>query len=196
MVAESPRRPCLSGRVRVNELNGIQKCLAQIFGNPRVPIRCFLHRLCRVSMLITGTLVIQSAAVAEQTDNPERSRVLRMPDTWAVTATEDSIYFDQGSSAIGEDAAELIRRYAAKLRAMPGLQVTLIAHTGDLGSSSLELARGQDRLEAVRKRLEDLKVPLGRIRTENHGSERRNTRACTDDDCLNKSRRVDILLHR
>lgn len=153
--------------------------------------------LCLVSTLIIGTLMVNSAAaVADQLDNPEHIKLLRTPDTWQVTATDHSIYFDQGSSAIGEDAAELIRRYAAKLRAMPGLLVTLIAHTGDLGSSSLELARGQDRLEAVRKRLEDLKVPLGRIRTENHGSERRNTQACTDDDCLRKNRRVDILLHR
>jgi outer membrane protein OmpA-like peptidoglycan-associated protein len=129
-------------------------------------------------------------------DDTGQIRVLRMPDTWEVTAGENSIYFDQGSSSIEVDAAELLSRHAARLRAMPGLRITLIAHTTDLGSSSLELARGQERLEAVRKRLEELKVPPGRIRTENHGSERRNAQTCDDDICLSRNRRVDILVHQ
>jgi outer membrane protein OmpA-like peptidoglycan-associated protein len=129
-------------------------------------------------------------------DDTGQIRVLRMPDTWEVTAGDNSIYFDQGSSSIEADAAELLSRHAARLRAMPGLQITLIAHTTDLGSSSLELARGQERLEAVRKRLEELKVPPGRIRTENHGSERRNAQTCDDDICLSRNRRVDILVHQ
>lgn len=180
----------------VDALKWIPKSFTLIFGTLRTAFWCFIHRLCLVSTLIIGTLMVHPAAVADQLDNPEGIRVLRMPDTWRVTATDTSIYFDQGSSLIGVDAAELIRRHAAKLRAMPGLQITLIAHTGDLGSSSLELARGEDRLEAVRKRLEDLKVPLGRIRTENHGSESRNAEPCTDDECRNRNRRVDILFHR
>lgn len=179
----------------VDELKWIPNSTSLISGILRTVFWCFIRRMCLVSMLGISMLIVHPAA-ADQLDNPERIRVLRMPDTWQVTATDTSIYFDQGSSLIGVDAAELIRRHAAKLRAMPGLQITLIAHTGDLGSSSLELARGEDRLEAVRKRLEDLKVPLGRIRTENHGSESRNAEPCTDDECRSRNRRVDILFHR
>ena len=180
----------------IDESKHIPKCITLTFGTPRTVFWSVKRRLCLAITLAIGTLAVHPAAVADQIDNSERIRVLRMPDTWQVTASDTSIYFDQGSSLIGEDAAELIRRCATKLRAMPGLQVTLIAHTGDLGSSSLELARGEDRLEAVRKRLEELKIPRGRIRTENHGSERRNTQPCTDDECLSRNRRVDILLHK
>ena len=180
----------------VDELKWIRKSSSLIRGIPGTASWCLIRRLCLVSMLGTGTLIVHPAAVATQPDNPARTGVQRVPDTWEVTATEDSIYFNQESSSIGEEATATIRRHAAKLRGMPGLQITLIAHTGDLGSSSLELARGEDRLEAVRKRLEGLKVPPGRIRTENQGSENRNAEPCVDDECRNRNRRVDILFHR
>ena len=179
----------------VDGLKWIPSNSSTISGIMKTAFRWLVQRLCLVSMLGTSMLVVHPA-VADQLDKPARTKVQRIPDTWEVAATAGSIYFDQGSSLIGEDDAELIRRHAATLRATPGLQVTLIAHTGDLGSSSLELARGQDRLEAVRKRLEDLKVPQGRIRVENHGSESRNAHPCTDDECRSRNRRVDILFHR
>lgn len=182
--------------MKVEELKGIPKGPALISGTSSLAIWCRRRRLCLVATLVAGTLMATAAVGAGDPDNAGQVRVLRMPDTWEVTATDNSIYFDQGSSLIEADAAELLRRHAARLRAMPGLQITLIAHTTDLGSSSLELARGQERLEAVRKRLEELKVPPSRIRTENHGSERRNAQTCDDDNCLSRNRRVDILVHR
>ncbi len=180
----------------VDELKWIRKSSSLIRGIPRTASWFLIRRLCLVSTLATSTFIVHPAAVADQPKNPTHIRVQRVPDTWEVTATDDSIYFDQGSSLIGDEAADSIRRHAARLRAMPRLQITLIAHTDDLGSSSLEVARGEARLEAVRKRLEDSKVPLGKIRTENHGSESRNAEPCTDDECRSRNRRVDILFHR
>lgn len=180
----------------VDALKWIPKGLSLIHGIPRTAFWCLIRRLCLIAVSVTGTLIVPAAAVADQPEKPARIRVQRVPDTWEVTATDDSIYFDQGSSLIGEDATELIRRHAAKLRATPGLRITLIAHTGDLGSSSLEVARGQERLEEVAKRLEDLKIPRGRIRLENHGNESRDAQLCTDDECRSRNRRVDILFHR
>lgn len=159
-------------------------------------IRWRIRSLCLVATLLAGALMTTPAVGAGNADNGGPVRVLRLPDTWEVTATDNSIYFAEGSSAIEEDDAEMLRRHAARLRAMPELQITLIAHTADLGSSSLELARGQERLEAVRKRLEDLKVPPNRIRKVNHGNERPSAQACSDDDCLRRNRRVDIVVHR
>lgn len=180
----------------VEELKWFRCGIALTSGTPGTAFRCYITRLCLVAALIAGNLMANPAAGAGELDTPGQCRVLRMPDTWDVTANENSIYFDQGSSSIEADAAEPLRRHAATLRTMPGIQITLIAHTTELGSSSLELARGQERLEAVRKRLEDMKMPPGRIRTENHGSERRNAQACDDENCLNRNRRVDILVHR
>jgi len=143
--------------------------------------------------LIPGLLLVHPVAFAETRGKPEQIRVLRVPDTWETKANDDSIYFERGSSLISDLAGELIRRHAAKLRAKPSLQITLIAHTGDLGSSSLELARGQNRLAAVRKRLVDLKVPPSRIRLENQGSENRNAEPCADEECRSRYGRVDVL---
>ena len=182
--------------MKVEELERIPNGPSPISEISRFAIWSRIPRLCLVATLVSGTLMATPAVGAGALDDTGQIRVLRMPDTWEVTAGENSIYFDQGSSSIEADAAELLSRHAARLRAMPGLRITLIAHTTDLGSSSLELARGQERLEAVRKRLEDLKVPPGRIRTENHGSERRNAQTCDDDNCLSRNRRVDILVHR
>ncbi|MCF8150726.1 MAG: OmpA family protein [Sulfuritalea sp.] len=115
------------------------------------------------------------------------------PDTWKTVATEDSIYFDLGSSRIDYRASGTIARHAARLLEDPKLSVVLIAHTDDLGSASIELAKGQERLLAVKKRLEDLKIPAARIRIENHGSENRAGSTCTDEECRRKSRRVDFV---
>lgn len=182
--------------MKAEELKGVRQDPSLISVISRFAIWCRRRSLYLVATLLAGALMATPAVGADDLDNSGSGRVLRMPDTWEVTATDNSIYFDEGSSSIEADAAELLRRHAAKLRTMPGLQITLIAHTTDLGSSSLELARGQERLEAVRKRLEDLKVPPSRIRTENHGSEQRNAQTCDDDNCLSRNRRVDILVHR
>lgn len=125
-----------------------------------------------------------------------RSRLPHVPDTWATVASADSIYFERGSATIGDAAWQTIQQHAARLKADPDLHVLVIAHTDDLGSSSIELAKGQERLDAVRKRLEDLGVAPLRIRTENHGSETRSLEACEDEACRSQHRRVDFLFHR
>ncbi len=148
---------------------------------------------CRVLIAALALTFIgaASAAVAE-----ERYRVKRIPDTWEISASEDSIYFDLGSSMIDDAASQVIQRHVAKLRSTPDLQVVVIAHTDDLGSASMELAKGQERLDAVRKRLEESKVVSGRIRTENHGHESKSPQPCADEDCRRQKRRVDFLFRR
>lgn len=126
-------------------------------------------------------------------DHKDRIPVRRVPDTWATAPTDDSVYFERGSLAIDGTALALIQRHAAKLDAVPALQVTLIAHTEDLGSSSIELAQGQELLDVVRRRLKELRIAPDRTHTENHGAENRSVERCTDDDCARKSRRVDFV---
>jgi len=135
--------------------------------------------------------IIPPIAVAE-----EYYRVKRVPDTWEISASADSIYFDIESSSIDEAAYRIIQRHVAKLRSAPDLKITVIAHTDDLGSASIELATGQERLDAVRKRLEESKIAPGRIRTENHGSESRSTQPCAEEECRRHKRRVDFLFQR
>ena len=147
-------------------------------------------------VIVIASVVISDNGLSKELEPSAKIQVQRVPDTWAVAATDDSVYFDLGSSALDEKALEAIRRHAAKLKANRGLRVTLIAHTDDLGSSSLELAKGQERLDVIRKRLEDLKVSPGQIHTENHGSEIRAAPKCIDSHCRQSSRRVDFLFER
>ncbi len=157
----------------------------------RNAFRYSTQRLVLMTILAMSTTVVVPAVVTE-----EHYRVKRIPDTWKSSASEDSIYFDLGSSSIDEAASQVLQRHVAKLRSAPELKIVVIAHTDDLGSASIELAKGQERLDVVRKRLEEAKIGPERIRTENHGSESRSAPPCADEDCRRQKRRVDFLFQR
>ncbi|MCF8149321.1 MAG: OmpA family protein [Burkholderiaceae bacterium] len=146
-----------------------------------------------LAALALGAVLLAPLAAAAPPAVQERIPVQRVPDTWNTAPTEDSVYFDLGSADIDYRAAATIQRHAARLLETTVLSVTLVAHTDDLGSASIELAKGQERLLAVKKRLEDLKVPAARIRTENHGNESRSGSPCVDEECRRKDRRVDFV---
>lgn len=144
----------------------------------------------RLAAALASCAIMPVAAPAGQ------DGIQRLPDAWQAHASVDSIYFARGAATIDETAAGIIQRHASKLRGAPGLSVTIVAHTDDLGSASLELARGQKRLDAVRGRLEESGISVDRIRSLNHGSEGNSTQECTDEDCRRFRRRVDFLFHR
>ncbi|TRZ94677.1 MAG: OmpA family protein [Rhodocyclaceae bacterium] len=163
----------------------------QIYSNARNTFRLFTSRLSCIAALSLNAVLLVSAATAA-----EHIRVRHAQDTWESSASNDSAYFDAGSSSIDDAASQLIQRHGDRLRAAPEFHITIIAHTDDLGSSSFEIAKGQERLDAVRKRLEELGVPPGRIRSENHGSESRSAELCAEEECRRSNRRVDFLFSR
>lgn len=147
-------------------------------------------------LLFIAGLAIGAALPAPAASAAAHVRVHRVPDTWETSASDDSVYFDPGSSSLDDVDSQTVQRHVSKLRAAPELRIVVIAHANDLGSSSLELAKGQERLDAVRKLLEESKISPGRIRTENHGSESRSSPPCADEECRRGNRRVDFLFHR
>lgn len=148
-----------------------------------------------IAILAIGVALSAPAAFAAPSAAQVSTHEKINPDTWKTVATEDSVYFALDSSKIDFRASQIIQRHAARLTEKPELTVVLIAHTDDLGSASIELAKGQARLLAVKKRLEELKIPTGRIRIENHGNESRSGSPCTDEECRRKNRRVDFVFH-
>lgn len=138
--------------------------------------------------LILATLVAAPCARAEV---PE---IQRLPDTSDPSA--DSIYFAAGSTEIDPYAEMTVQRHATRLKALPDLYVTVVAHTDELGSASLELARGQHRLDAVRRLLEEARIQPSRIRTVNQGSEDVAKEPCADDECRRRRRRIDFIFHK
>ena len=124
------------------------------------------------------------------------AKIERLPDGRDTQPGRDSVYFAAASAALDDEARQVIDRHVAKLAANPGLNLTLVAHTDELGSTALEIARGQDRLNVVQRVLEDARISPWRIRTLKLGSEVPPAEDCSDDDCRRLRRRVDFLFHR
>ncbi len=141
------------------------------------------------ALLIVGLGPCASATV-------QAGAIVRLPDAAQATASDASVYFAAGAATLDGVANSVLLRHVAKLRANPELQVTIVAHTDELGSASLELARSQLRLDAVRRYLDGANILPARVRALNHGSENSPVSACDDDDCRRSRRRVDFLFHR
>ena len=73
----------------VDELKWILNNSSPISGIVRTAFWWLVRPLCLVSMLGISMLIVHPA-VADQLDNPARTKMQRMPDTWEVAATADS----------------------------------------------------------------------------------------------------------
>jgi outer membrane protein OmpA-like peptidoglycan-associated protein len=147
------------------------------------------RRTCRIGLMLAATLLAGSGAAETVTG------IRRLPDARDARPNEDSIYFAQGSALIDAVALRTIQRHITRLAASPGLYATIVAHSDDLGSVSMEVARGQARLDAVRQLIEEAKIQPTRLRAINLGGESDSVSACADEDCRRLRRRVDFLFH-
>lgn len=110
----------------------------------------------------------------------------------AAVDAEHSIFFPpSGVTVDGEGRAQL-QVHAERLKSTPGLVVTLIGHTDDLGSPSYNLAIAEQRVNAVYAILRSMRVPLIQIRRYGMGSEQVD-RACKSAQCRKKMRRVQLV---
>jgi outer membrane protein OmpA-like peptidoglycan-associated protein len=155
--------------------------------------RFFLRSLLTVLAFANLTVATTHVAAAE---SGQRPRIERLPDGRDAVPSEDSIYFGVASATLDADALQVIRRHIARLEANPQLYLTLVAHTDELGSTALEIAWGQDRLNVVLKLLEAARISQRRIRSINLGSEIESSEDCSDDTCRRLRRRIDFLFHR
>lgn len=153
--------------------------------------RAYCVRRGAATTAILATLLGLCATVAA---NP--AGITRLPDASQAVASDDSVYFAAGTAHLDAEANLILQRHVDKLRSNPGLQLTIVAHTDELGSASLELARSQLRLDAVRRYLDDANISPGRVRALNSGSENGPPSPCNDDECHRSRRRVDFLFHR
>lgn len=157
--------------------------------NPRGRASCVRRRAATTAVL--ATLLGLCATVAA---NP--AGITRLPDASQAMASNDSVYFATGTAHLDAEANSILQRHVDKLRSNPELQLTIVAHTDELGSASLELARSQLRLDAVCWYLDGANISPGRVRALNSGSENGPPSPCNDDECRRSRRRVDFLFHR
>jgi len=109
-------------------------------------------------------------------------------------ASAASVNFGRDSAALDAADAAVIARQAEALRDDPDIVVTLRGYADDMSSAAYGLAVGQKRLEAVRMALRSAGISPRRIRTEIHPGELADGATCTDDDCGQHWRRVDMFL--
>lgn len=155
------------------------------------------RRLYALLLCLTATIAAASASHhVTAADAIDRPRIERLPNGWDARPEEDSVYFATTPANLDEDALRVIRRHVAKLEANPQLNLTLVAHSDELGSTALEIARGQDRLNVVQRIFEEARIAPRRIRSINFGAESSPAENCIGDACRRLRRRIDFLFHR
>lgn len=104
---------------------------------------------------------------------------------------ENSIFFAFGASTINAAGEQKIRQHAARLKANPKLEVTLVGHTDNLGSSAYNLAIAEQRTAAVARLLLANGARRTQIRQYGIGDEKATN--CETATCRQQMRRVDLI---
>jgi peptidoglycan-associated lipoprotein len=108
----------------------------------------------------------------------------------AVSADGKTIYFDQDSVRVQQEALSAIERHAQALTSS-GRQVTLFGHTDETGSAAYNQSLGERRNLSVARALASYGVPASQISTVSYGEEKPASFGRTEADYA-QNRRVVI----
>jgi peptidoglycan-associated lipoprotein len=103
-----------------------------------------------------------------------------------------NIYFDFDSDAIRAEFRPNIEAHAKYLQAHADAKVKLEGNADERGTREYNVSLGQRRSVSVKKALNILGVPDSQIETVSYGEENANPN-CSDDDCYQQDRRVEIV---
>ena len=106
--------------------------------------------------------------------------------------TSTRVYFDFNKSAIRPDQNAAITDNAKLASSFSNDYVTLQGKCDERGSREYNLALGQRRANAVKRRLVQLGVPASHIETISFGREKPRA-PCRDETCWQESRRADVV---
>jgi peptidoglycan-associated lipoprotein len=123
----------------------------------------------------------------------DADRVGAAPD-WVAFENED-IFFAYDSSALTEEAQEVLRRKAAFLNANAQLRVTVEGHCDERGTNEYNLALGEARAKSAKAFLADLGISAARIATISYGEERPLVEG-TSEEAYAKNRRAHFVIER
>lgn len=108
---------------------------------------------------------------------------------------EGRVCFEAETPVIDERGRQAISSYAKKLKDDPRLHVILSGFPAGQGSRAYNLARSQERIDAVEHALEHLGVASYQIRKRSHDSPGDEPESAAGD-CRQRARRVDVVLSR
>jgi peptidoglycan-associated lipoprotein len=110
----------------------------------------------------------EAEAAAQRAAEAERQRAIA-----AARATlEEMVFFDYDQSEIRNDAAEVLRRKVAILRASPQVRIRIEGHCDERGSTEYNLALGNRRAEAIRQFLSGFGISADRFEIVSFGEDR------------------------
>jgi peptidoglycan-associated lipoprotein len=138
-----------------------------------------------LAMILPGMLFTASCAKkVVQTDlvSTSEPEVQKAPDRSAEEAparetakpkfVNENIYFAFDSSALSEQAREILNSTADYLRTNPNITMTVEGHCDDRGTDAYNIALGKRRAESVKNFLVDLGIGTNRLNTVSYGEER------------------------
>ena len=118
-----------------------------------------------------------------------------LPSATPISDDENSVCFAAETSAIDERGKQAISSYAKKLKDDPRLHVILRGFPAGQGSRAYNLARSQERIDAVEHALERLGVVSYQIRKRSHDSPDDEPEVAAGD-CRQRARSVDVVLSK
>lgn len=132
----------------------------------------------------------------EATPSADRSKVIRprvveAPATAALDP-ENNIFFKADELRLDQEDGQKLQRHAQRLKENPKLRVTLVGYADDQGSRAIQLAKAEQRLDAVFQSLRRMGVPVRQLKRYPVGREKTNP-GCNAADCHNTMRRVELV---
>lgn len=105
---------------------------------------------------------------------------------------DDNIFFKSGETELDTEDTQKLQRHAQRLKDDPKLLLTLVGHADDQGSRSYQLARAEQRLEAVFQALRRMGVAVRQLKRYPVGREKGNP-GCSVPECRVSMRRVELI---
>ncbi|WP_265949924.1 OmpA family protein [Dechloromonas sp. A34] len=132
----------------------------------------------------------------EATPSADRSKVIRprVVETLATAALdpESNIFFKDNELRLDPEDGQKLQRHAQRLKENPKLRVTLVGFADDQGSRSIQLAKAEQRVDAVFQSLRRMGVAVRQLKRYPVGREKTNP-GCNAADCRNTMRRVELV---
>lgn len=131
------------------------------------------------------------AAPSADRSKVTRPRVVEAPATAALDP-ENNIFFKDDELRLDPEDGQKLQRHAQRLKDNPKLRVTLVGYADDQGSRAIQLAKAEQRLDAVFQSLRRMGVAVRQLKRYPVGREKTNP-GCNAADCHNTMRRVELV---
>lgn len=163
----------------------------------------------RVSVAMMLALLLQACTTtgpqqpdktAEATPTYGKAQSQRLPATASASEKADAeftgpqVVFSQDSAEVPRSAGPMLDDIASKLKADPLVNVVLVGHTEDLGSTEFSMAVASKCTQAVGQALIKRGARPSQIRMQPRGRDQVATKRCTSTACKKQMRRVDIVM--